>query len=356
MGLGLFFLLCLSSVGIANPKEDTVVAASKDTTAPHIIGTISSESSDKMSFVTIRLDRAPSFKKLYLEDHGSFLQIAFPQTIIAKPGEFVDGHGPYVAKVAAYQFSNDKSIVRIFLNQEASLVKQVSEVEILDSRVVFSLDHNALLPLLPKTQAEKPQSLDTTKPTSQSTTVTTVRGNKPYESYLVWIAGLLAVMSALTLIVLTFKRFARNQFLSYNGDQIVKMKAISHLSLAPRQKLSLVQIGPEKLLMSVSPDGISFLTKIEANPAPIPQVKQSLSVDQIRQRAKVIQQQAQGALNEKKQVKKRLMQKQQPTDQAAADISPKEEVKPVTQPSPNPYTEKDVTQLIRDKLKSLPKL
>ena len=40
------------------------------------------------------------------------------------------------------------------------------------------------------------------------------------------------------------------------------MQTLNHLVLAPKHKLSLVQVGNERLLLSVSPEGISLITQL----------------------------------------------------------------------------------------------
>ena len=41
------------------------------------------------------------------------------------------------------------------------------------------------------------------------------------------------------------------------------MKMLSSFSLAPKQKITLVQVGGQKVLLGVSPEGISFLTTVD---------------------------------------------------------------------------------------------
>ena len=57
---------------------------------------------------------------------------------------------------------------------------------------------------------------------------------------------------------------------SEDGDDFARdtvkmtMKTISTMSVGPRQKLSLVQVGSETVLLSISPTGVQFLTNVSS--------------------------------------------------------------------------------------------
>ena len=46
---------------------------------------------------------------------------------------------------------------------------------------------------------------------------------------------------------------------------MIKMKTISSMSLAAKQRLTLVQVGNEQILLAISPDNVSYITTINKN-------------------------------------------------------------------------------------------
>ena len=73
------------------------------------------------------------------------------------------------------------------------------------------------------------------------------------------VAMLFVVLSLLLLTLYLFNRFT-NYHSTANGE--VSMKALSSLSLSPKDKIQVVQIAGEKIVVGVSPSGINYITKI----------------------------------------------------------------------------------------------
>jgi flagellar biogenesis protein FliO len=299
---------------------------------PLVIGRIDSDESDQFSVVTVRLDRAPTWDKVVLEEHGDFLQIKIPDSIVSQPGQFIDGKGSYLAKIVAYQTEPNQSVVRIFLKSETSsnIIKS-SEVEVLDNRIVFTLDHSHFGKKITSEIQEKLIETETVeKPLYALFDDTKI---------LQYLAYFFIAISFLTLLSLTLRRFFRNQDLAFfsKGDS-QKIRSIGQLSLSPKQKLSLIQVGEEKFLLSVSYDRVELLTKLEMDRVSSPQ------------------------------------QLSKPIPPTVPNI-PKKELPPPVAPNKSNHKKinyriddrgithertddaiKDVTQIIREKLKALPKI
>lgn len=72
-------------------------------------------------------------------------------------------------------------------------------------------------------------------------------------------AMLFVVLALLVTTLYIFKRFA-NIHNHTAGD--ISIKTLSTLSLTPKDKLQVVQIEGEKIVVGVSPSGINYITKI----------------------------------------------------------------------------------------------
>jgi len=73
-------------------------------------------------------------------------------------------------------------------------------------------------------------------------------------------AMLLVVLALLVLTLYIFKRFS-NFHNATAGD--ISIKTLSTLSLTPKDKIQVVQIEGERIVVGVSPSGISYITKID---------------------------------------------------------------------------------------------
>jgi flagellar protein FliO/FliZ len=73
------------------------------------------------------------------------------------------------------------------------------------------------------------------------------------------LAMLLVVLALLLITLYLFKRFS-NFHNQAAGD--VSIKTLSTLALTPKDKLQVVQIEGEKIVVGVSPSGINYITKI----------------------------------------------------------------------------------------------
>ena len=73
------------------------------------------------------------------------------------------------------------------------------------------------------------------------------------------VAMLFVVLALLVLTLYIFKRFSN--FHNHTTGEI-SIKTLSTLPLTPKDKLQVVQIEGEKIVVGVSPSGINYITKI----------------------------------------------------------------------------------------------
>ncbi len=254
------------------------------------LGEIDGETTANLSLVTIRLDHTPSWKTLGpIQNHGSFLQIVLPGTIVPEPGKFYDGGNIYLPKIGAFQISPSDAAIRLFTSPstDASTLLKAVKAETLGSRIVVTIDPA----LLPK-GVKGTESSDAIGPphVAQDLTAddviakTTVRTDipspaetmkspsalspSPLRSHLTQLATGGAFLAALILIAIGLKPYLRKrQSLLQKSDQSLAIKTLASLPLAARQKVSVIQVGNERILLGLTPDAITFLTVLESTGA-----------------------------------------------------------------------------------------
>jgi flagellar protein FliO/FliZ len=158
------FFLVIVPIWLATSSATAQPSSSQSKTLPAstsggsmmTIGGIDGESDDAMSLINIRFVRKPSWTKLNeVQEHGSFLQIVLPNTIVPNPGEFYEGNSPYIQKIAAFQLTPNSAGVRLFTTENAAKTKQAANVELLGKRLVFTIDHVHMKELLAAKTAKR---------------------------------------------------------------------------------------------------------------------------------------------------------------------------------------------------------
>jgi flagellar biogenesis protein FliO len=261
------------------------------------LGTVSTDVEGDFTIVTARLNQKPSWNEVSLEEHGTFLQIKFPKTQIPASGEFIDGNGPFLKKIATFQLPGDDGALRLFLNLDAAKAKLATTAELLGERIIISIDHRKLEQLI------APQSAKTDTMTAEDVVAKTVvdkslpapsdqitnaskDSNAPKDSNstgagdstnngylgqdlygkLARVAAFVAVLLGALLAAQTLRSRRRNNgspFRKRSEDEPVTMKILSNINLGQKQRLTLVQVGHQQLLLGVGADSINLLTTIE---------------------------------------------------------------------------------------------
>jgi flagellar protein FliO/FliZ len=271
-----------ASAGKESPKAPTEAAAVKQTAAV-TLGAVTTDVEGDLTIVTARLNRSPQWKDVEIEEHGTFLQIKLPQTLIPASGEFLDGNGPFLRKLASFQVGSDDGALRLFINQDASKAKLATSAELLGDRIVVTIDHKKLEQLIspaqkinpseavpvPSDRADTPEVITVAQSVStpaQAKINTNVTENSQLYAQLTKGAGICALLFICLLTVQFIKsRRGRAKNQSKNSPQIepVTMRVLSSISLGQKQKLTLVQVGNQQILLGLTPDNISLLKNID---------------------------------------------------------------------------------------------
>lgn len=268
----------------ADPVKMSAAAPRPKVTA---LGAITTEVEGDLTIVTARLNKIPDWKEVPLEEHGTFLQIKLPQTQIPASGEFIDGNGPFLRKLATFQLPDEDGALRLFVNQDAEKAKLATTAELLGDRLIITIDHKKLEQLIApqtakqetaadiiaKTSVEKnapaPSDLINTAPKAETQASSEISGMPNLAPQLMKVAAFCAVMF-LGLIAAHWARArrikkSRGSF-DRPGPEPASLKVLSSVNIGPKQKLTLVQVGDQQILIGVSADAINMITTVESKP------------------------------------------------------------------------------------------
>lgn len=241
--------------------------------APGVLGVFDAESDADMSVVTARLSTKPAWEGVTLEDHGSFIQFVLKDTIVPHPGQFVEGKGSWVKKLAAYQLSPTEGAVRIFVQGSATEILKAASAEILNDRVVVTIDHRMLT-----APAKEGAAVEVKEMTNAPafTPADMIKGSKAEEPTIGSNAldltsklNAVAIFSAVMLMGLvaahSLRVVRRRKRAAAGPQESFEMKSLTSFSLAPKQRLTLVDVCGERILLSISPMGVNYITTIGTN-------------------------------------------------------------------------------------------
>lgn len=281
---------------LTNDSPSTQVLPKKE--VPVMIEAMHAEVEDQSTVVTIKLNRKPNFENVTLEDHGTFMQLILTDTVIPKPGEFVDVTTPYITKLVGFQTHPDTTSVRLFVAKDANMVKQASKADLLDSQIIVTLDHKKLEALLkvdpsvtarandmPTAQeiiaktdidtaipepASVLKSIEETseKSTSKEATSIPFKDSEGLNSRLMSATIFCAIMLIGLLAVYIFKPRLRKLRSIPDDYSTYVMKTLATHKVSPKQRLELIDVGGEKVLIAIGPDQVNFLTTIGATSTP----------------------------------------------------------------------------------------
>lgn len=279
-------LLSMGFVVLAYGKPDKPRVDEPIATAPLLtLGEIDSETEHDLSVITIRLDQNPEWKTLGpIQNHGAFFQIILPGTIVPEPGKFYDLGKPYLAKIGVFQVSPSDAAIRLFSSSEYNSTELIKglKTEILGARILITFDHRSIESsrTTERVQTEFGPPHITNKLSADDVIAKTkirndlpepaemVKSTHPHSpysvrGYLSKFAIVGAFLTSLILISIGLRSSMKKKTEALkNSDGAVTLKTLASMALAPRQKVSVIQVGNEKILLGLTPDSITFLTSL----------------------------------------------------------------------------------------------
>jgi flagellar biogenesis protein FliO len=250
------------------------------------------ESTEQSSLVQLAFNtKIGDENNVSIEDHGSFLQIVITGISVLNPGTFYDGNSPFIRKIAAFQIDEAKVGVRLFVTKDANLVKPAVTFDRLGKQLAIHLDHELIkqshtpapVPGVPSAEevientqirkdipdpaAEthgKKELIEVEKNQAKPTFLNgLISADGPLDAKLDAVAIFSAIILLVYLIGWALKRHHLRKPSGSAQLEPLQMKTLSTYAIAPKQSLKLIEIGSKKVLLSVSPDGINYLTSIE---------------------------------------------------------------------------------------------
>jgi len=245
------------------------------------------ESDDKSTVVTVLLDREMQNQTIRLEEHGTFIQVIIPNTHVLQPGQFIDGNSPLVRKIAAFQVDENTAGLRLFVAEAAARVKPAVSTDMVGQRLMIHIDHGKIAPVVKEEKspfAGVPSADEVIRRTEVRQGITDpasrthadaepLPGTKEVNSFgevqnkLEWATAGAAVLFLMMTVFIKFRhRLVRNRGDNGEGPAFT-MKTLASFPLAPKQRLTLVEVGGQKILLGISPDNINYLTEISDQPS-----------------------------------------------------------------------------------------
>lgn len=272
---------------------------SKLIAAPTVsIKNITSETLDDSTVVQVFLDQEIGSQAISSQDHGSFIQVVIENSYVFNPGTFYDGNSEFVRKIAAFQVDENQAGIRLFVTKKAANILPALKIDRLGSTLALQIDHSKILggPLrdndgnisgvpsvkdvIKKTVVRNDikdpakltqekisvKSLEEASNSDSNNAVSTLNsGDISLKDNLNNIAIVsIAVIALLIFSVFSRKFLPRKLQKNENGD-VIEMKAIANYLLTPKQKITLLDVAGQKILLSISPEQVNFLTTINDN-------------------------------------------------------------------------------------------
>jgi len=250
-----FVLLFTPLLWAQVPQEADILSGKNDTDDVAVVDRVSSESGKDLSLIHIYLNKHKELGKLSLEDHGDFFQLKLPHTITMDPGKFYEIQSPYIQKIAIFQLTPTESSIRIFLNKNVQGAFKSADIQALDNKITMTFDHRAIS-LSPNFELKSEN-----KPLDSLTAPTVAPDPFDIKIYLQKITFFSAALILFLLAVITYKKkFSRKMF-AKNRIEPISMDVISRLQLSPKQKLIVIEVLGEKMLLSMTNDHVQLITK-----------------------------------------------------------------------------------------------
>ncbi|MBP9707561.1 MAG: flagellar biosynthetic protein FliO [Oligoflexales bacterium] len=232
-----------------------------------VLKNVKIENSGNLTFITMELSNKPTWSESKIENHGGFLQVELKDVTIAAPGKFYDSDSKIFSKVAAFQTDENNAAVRIFLNKESTNISEAAHIELLENRLIVSVDNtlmNSDEKLAKKSDATKkndPASLLKQESTKEAS---------PQGMFTEEFLGRSAIASAFLLILIIAMVFIKSKIKTKKIEQTpatqLSLKMISSLNLSPKQRLALIQVGTEQILIAISSERVDVIKTVGNSP------------------------------------------------------------------------------------------
>jgi flagellar biogenesis protein FliO len=250
------------------------------------LGKVDAETTPEMSVVNIRLNSKPTWKTVSVKEHGSYLQVDLPGTIIPQSGTFYDGSGPHIKKIGSFQMGERDGAIRIFTAGDNTVIAKATTAEVLEDRVIVTVDHSKLIaasasaredkgPSTPASSLSADQVIAGTQVTPDTSpsdflkkqTPLVIGSNAPDFRGRFLAVGLFSTFMLMSLLGVWLLKpyFARRGRGRGKPAPEAAMRMLATLPLSAKQKLALIQVGQEQILVAVGPESTNLITTLKTS-------------------------------------------------------------------------------------------
>jgi flagellar protein FliO/FliZ len=338
------------------------------------LGSVTTEVDGDLTIVTARLNKTPEWKATEIEEHGTFIQIKMPRTLIPSSGEFLDGNGPFLRKIASFQLGDEDGALRLFLNQDAAKAKMATSAELLGDRIIITIDHKKLEQLINPVATAAAQNFDSSSisnnieseapvsETQNSESPATSAASDPVIANSTNLHEKLtqgAVLCGVLFLALLGFQLIRNRKFKLKTKQAqnqylepVTMRVLSSISLGQKQKLTLVQVGKQQILLGLTPDSINLLSTID-NPSSVNNFSKALESADPNADVRLKNPLELNNVSGQKRLTSHTVNSRSigPKRSSHINVAVGDDGLVDTRP---PKTEDDITKILRDRLRNLP--
>jgi flagellar biogenesis protein FliO len=325
---------------------------------PVTLGDITVETQGSLTAVTLRLSEKPAWGQIAPKLHGNFLQFDLPNTMVTNPGQFQEGDGKFIAKVVAFQATEKDAAFRIFLLPAAPKDMNVWRAEVLEKQLIISVAHSGADAIIATTRVESTSSkapselLQTQdgKPEAFATFDKKLQRNLKISTWFA-IAGIFMIGF---LYWLRPRMRLRKQSGRQSDEPLIRVLATENLG--HKQQIRLIEAAGEKILLSITPTGIQFLTTL-SQPAAQPMLPPSFmhAMATAPQRALPEQTSEFESSQSYSPPKRTNLEMRAPAKAEAPQRKSSTNKTPINDKA-STQSVNDVTKMIRERLKNLPQI
>jgi flagellar biogenesis protein FliO len=258
--------------------EGKSVAKSSES-APQSLSTLKSlsiESSNDKTSLHVEFDAPLVTVKPEVEEHGTFLQFQLKNTIVINPGQFVDGSGPFIQKIVAFQTNPKDAAIRLFTDRKSADLSPAIFVDVLENRLLVTLDHKKVTAVdsmaakvaavsaeMSKVDGSLPEvNAETQQDPLPDTTTKSSKDALGLQSKMVIATVFCLVLLVMGGVALFFKPAIRKR-IHQTQSEVPAFKTLSSHSLGPKQKIAVIKVGDERLLVGITPGSITLLRNLD---------------------------------------------------------------------------------------------
>lgn len=242
-----------------------------------IIDDIKINNQDNLLNISVVFNSSIPSTDIKVIDYDTFLQINIPNTLVVESGKFFDIDTFIIKKMAIFQNTPLEVAIRLFVERGASELKEQLRLNFFDNEMVISFDLAKLRATLEAINVNNVNQVAENVELSINTAAkenNTVKNNtiifkdtSVIKNKMIMIAVLSVMLLLILPIFYLYKIFFRKATKSLAEDSLTKIKVVSSCILAPRHKLTLVEVAGQRFLLGVSADNINYLTKIDTDVA-----------------------------------------------------------------------------------------